>query len=374
MRILHCTPWITGGGVEAAKWSLFRQSDPARWQHAVACFSARGVWEERIRQSGVPIFSLCRTGEPERFWNPQAWRRLRKVVETFRPHLVTGSMFEGILHAHLISRRFGLPLVVEDQFDPWSGGGRFGRLSYHCAVRRAKRAVSVSQKGAEYIRKRIRAPDFKIRTIYNPARTLEPHPSPGHRRESPRLAGPGTFWIGSVSRLDERHKRIRTLLEAVGKLSAPVGLLIVGDGPDRGALEAMARACVPGKPVYFAGYQGDVDPLLRQMEIFVLGSAHEAMPLGLIEAMATGRCCVGTRIGGITEILGPRMDDSLGECGVLFPVGDSTALAEILGKLLADPESRKELGRKAAERARRLFHPQEHARALERVYEEALGA
>lgn len=358
--------------MEAAKWSLFRQSDPVRWQHAVACFSAQGVWEERIRQSGIPIFLLCRDGEPERCWNLQAWRRLREAIAAFQPDVVTGSMFEGILYAHLVSRRFGLPLVVEDQFDPWSGGGRLGRFSYHCAVRRAKRAVSVSQKGAEYIRQRIRVPDFKIRTIYNPARTLGPRPSPAQGRKALPLAESGLVWIGSVSRLDERHKRISTLLEAVGKVSIPVSLLIVGDGPDRGALEAMAQSCCPKKQVLFTGYQADIDPYLQQMGVFIISSAHEAMPLALIEAMATGRCCVGTRIGGISEILGSRKDDSLGECGALFPVGDSTALAEILGKLLADPESRNELGRKAAERALRLFHPQEHARALEKVYLEAL--
>ena len=372
LKVLHCVPWIAGGGVEAAKGNLIGKSDRQAWVHAVACFSAQGPWKSYLEECGARIFSLCSSGEPQRFWNPLTWLRLVQACRSFRPDVVTGSMFEGILHAHFLARVFRLPLVVEDQFDPWGKGGRLGRFSYHQAVRHSRLAISVSERGLAYLQQRVGLPPEKTRTIYNPARTIRA--AVGH--EIPFLLPPDDPqrpWIGTLSRLDDEHKKISLLLEAVGQLGTGVRVLIVGDGPDRARLEKHARAVCPDVQVVFAGYQSDPASLLPTMGIFVAPSAHEAMPLALAEAMAAGRCCVGSRVGGIPEMLGPRDDDSLGECGKLFSSGSKTELAQILGSLLHDAAKRRDLGGRASERARRLFHPERHARGLLDAYREVLG-
>jgi len=338
----------------------------------VACFSAQGLWKKRLRESGAKIYSITGEGEPQRFWNPRAWLRLMQACRRFRPDLVTGSMFEGILHAHVVARVFQIPLVVEDQFDPWGKGGRLGRVSYHCAARHSRLAVSVSQRGALYLQRRVGLAPQRVRTIYNPANLLRTSSS---KADSLSWA-PGYLQkpcIGTLCRLDDRHKKISLMLEAVGRLGTGVRVLIVGDGPDRGRLQRYARLACPDSQILFVGYRSNPSKFLQAMDIFVIPSAHEAMPLSLAEAMMEGRCCVGSRVGGIVEILGPRTDDRLGECGKLFSPGNTVELAEILRNLLALRIVRRNFERKAASRARRLFQPERHARLIEQAYYDAVG-
>jgi glycosyltransferase involved in cell wall biosynthesis len=283
-------------------------------------------------------------------------------------------MFEGILQAHLMSRFHRIPFVVEDQFDPWAAGGRLGRCSYHQAVRRCRVAISVSQRGADYLQQVAGVPANRIKTVYNPARSF-PHSSPGRfplewPQSSSRSPRP---CIGTVCRLDDSHKKVSHLLQAAQILSPQVRVLIVGDGPDRSRLERLARQGHPRLDALFVGHQDDPGPFLRAMEIFILPSAHDALPLSLAEAMLQERCCVGSRVGGISEMLGARQDDDLGECGRLFDPGNHVALADAIRNLLDDAPTRRLLGQKAHQRAGRLFAPTAHARKMELSYRQALG-
>jgi glycosyltransferase involved in cell wall biosynthesis len=154
------------------------------------------------------------------------------------------------------------------------------------------------------------------------------------RREPPLVV--------SVGRL-KAPKDFDTLVRALALL--PAGrrrATIVGDGPDRPALEDAARAL--GVDLELAGERDDVPELLAGSTVFVLSSRSEGMPISILEAMAAGLPVVASRVGGVPELV----ED--GVTGLLVPPGDARALADALGRLDADPELRARLG--AAGRAR----------------------
>ncbi|HEX5011064.1 MAG TPA: glycosyltransferase family 4 protein, partial [Planctomycetota bacterium] len=112
----------------------------------------------------------------------------------------------------------------------------------------------------------------------------------------------------------------------------------------------------------------DVAAFLREVDVFVICSSHEAAPRVLLEAMACGRAIVATRVGGMVEMLHGRGDEP---CGVLVEPGRPSDLAAALLQVAGDPQARAELGARARARAAD-FSADTEWRAWSRIYEALL--
>lgn len=154
-----------------------------------------------------------------------------------------------------------------------------------------------------------------------------------------------------------RGKGLETLVDAFASVAAmhPLAhLLLVGSGAGQALSveddlgERVRRADLADR-VSFVGRVDNVDEYLRASDIFAFPSVFEALGLSLIEAAACGLACVGSRTGGIVDVL----ED--GASGLLCEAGDARGLAASLGRLLADSGWRAALGARARETARRRF-------------------
>ena len=173
--------------------------------------------------------------------------------------------------------------------------------------------------------------------------------------------------IGIVATL-RSWKGHRYLVEALTGLPDTVGLVIVGDGPQREALQGQVRALGLGQRVLFAGNQRDVVPWLQAVDVFALPSyANEGVPQALIQAMLAGLPCVTTAIGSIGELAVPD------RTALVVPTEDAAALRAALEKLLADPALRQRLGAAARAHAAARFSYEAMVASMERIYREAAG-
>jgi glycosyltransferase involved in cell wall biosynthesis len=175
--------------------------------------------------------------------------------------------------------------------------------------------------------------------------------------------------VGIVATL-RSWKGHRYLLQAVAAMTRrDVFLLVVGDGPQRESLEALAATLQLGPRVRFAGNQADVAPWMRAMDVFCLPSyANEGVPQALMQAMACGLPVVTTPVGSIDEIV----ED--GVSGVLVAPENAEALRAALESLLDAPARRRALGGSAHAAAQQRFS---EARMIERmaaVFQEAARA
>jgi len=150
--------------------------------------------------------------------------------------------------------------------------------------------------------------------------------------------------IGTVAAL-RPEKNIGRLIRAVARLRSvtPARLVIVGDGPERAALQALAAAEGVGAQVEFAGHRADPAPFYAGFDIFALSSDTEQMPLSVLEAMASGLPVVTTDVGDVADML-----DAANRPYVV--ARDDGALADALACLAAQGDLRTALG--AANRAR----------------------
>lgn len=151
----------------------------------------------------------------------------------------------------------------------------------------------------------------------------------------------GERWVGYVGRLVPA-KDTPTLLRAFAIVAVEMPsarLAIVGDGVLRDSLVALASELGQGERVFFLGRRPDVADLLPHLELFVLSSVNEGLPLAVLEAMACARPVVATAIGELPAILGD------GERGRVVQPGDPRALASAMLEILADPVSASAMGR-----------------------------
>jgi glycosyltransferase involved in cell wall biosynthesis len=160
-------------------------------------------------------------------------------------------------------------------------------------------------------------------------------------------------YILAVGRLVET-KGIEVLIRSAGMLHQQlrnVRVAVVGDGPLRGQLEELAQKL---NIAAFVTFLGSVDPaavpqLMRESCFVVVPSQREAFGMVCLEAMVSSKAVVGSRVGGIPEIV---VD---GETGILVPPDNPAALASAIDLLLQDPPQAEAMGRRGRERALRAF-------------------
>ncbi len=140
------------------------------------------------------------------------------------------------------------------------------------------------------------------------------------------------------------QKGLGTLVAAFARLAAgrsDLRLVIVGEGPERAAVEkAAARGGLTDR-VRVVGFQKDVRPWIAMADVFVIASLYEGGPITLFEAMRLSRAIVATPVGLIPQAIRD------GENGLLAPAGDEEALAAALARVLRDPSFGRRLGEQA---------------------------
>jgi glycosyltransferase involved in cell wall biosynthesis len=165
----------------------------------------------------------------------------------------------------------------------------------------------------------------------------------GERRaELRRLfgVGPETFVVGWIGRMTV-IKRVPDILLAFARLrelGVDAHLCLVGDGPDRERVEQRAHELGISRSTLFIGYQRDVAPYYAFFDALLLPSANEGTPVVAIEALASGRPVVATRVGGVPDVVSDGVD------GFLVDVGDIDEMTKRLAQLASDPELRAAMG------------------------------
>jgi glycosyltransferase involved in cell wall biosynthesis len=181
-----------------------------------------------------------------------------------------------------------------------------------------------------------------------------------------RETGSG-FVVGTAGRL-ETVKGLEDFLRAAARLDRDdIRFMIVGDGPDRGRLERIARESGVEDRIEFCGYSPNLAGELATMDVFVMPSLTEGFGLVAAEAMALEKPVVASDVGGLAEVV----EDGL--TGILVPPGDPKALASAIGRLLDDSAARRSMGEAGRRRVLEHFAAKRMVEEHLSVYGELLG-
>lgn len=177
------------------------------------------------------------------------------------------------------------------------------------------------------------------------------------------LNPPGPL-LGAVGRLSP-EKGLDGLLHAAAKLAArfpEVRWALVGDGPQRGALEQLASKLGIADRVTFTGRREDMPGIYASLDALLLPSLDEGLPMVVLEAMAAGRPVLASRVGAIGHVIRD------GENGLLAPPGDVEALRGAIERLLAEPGLGTRLGAAARATIEDRFSAAQMAAAYLQLY------
>lgn len=200
-------------------------------------------------------------------------------------------------------------------------------------------------------------PRDRIRVLHNSVRPPQPSSTP------PALET-GVPQILAVGRLSQ-EKGQADLIRALVRIPAPARLLLLGDGPDRESLEALAQSLHVADRIDWAGHQPSAQPFYETADLLALPSLSEGSPNVILEAMAAGLPIAATSVGGVPELL------THGEHALLVPPRDPAAMAQAILTLLGDPDLARRLGDRARERSAH-YTPERYAESLLAIYREAI--
>lgn len=160
------------------------------------------------------------------------------------------------------------------------------------------------------------------------------------------IKAPASRYIATMGRMsnEKGHDILIDAFATIAQRHKDVDLLLIGDGPNRPAYEAMADNAGLAGRVHFAGQSKNPFPVLKQAAVFVLPSRFEGFPNALAEAMALGLPCVST-----SSAVGAKALVDYGRNGLIVPGEDPAAMAEAIDSLLSDEVFAKQLGDCAAE-------------------------
>lgn len=170
--------------------------------------------------------------------------------------------------------------------------------------------------------------------------------------------------IGAVGRLSA-VKGHELLIRAAAELlssKCKIKVLLVGDGPLLGLLRELADKLGILKHVLFVGHQDNVQDFLTAMDIFVLPSLHEGIPMALLEALAMELPVVATRVGGIPEVIDHGVN------GLLVTPADVQLLAESVRALIDDQFRARNLGKAGRARIEKEFTAERMAERIAEIY------
>jgi glycosyltransferase involved in cell wall biosynthesis len=339
MKVLHLIPDLGLGGAQRALCYLATAMDRNRFQMQVAMWGHQEDLCKELEHLGVDVVRLRGVGRSL----VRLALALSSHVRRSRPDVIHTHLFDADLVGTVVARVCGVQCCSTIHSATFFATPAH-RLRYRCLALLVRRFFPVSQHLSEVLIQRCRVPAARVRVIRNGIDTTRFAPPPA--RDGADARGP---IIGTLARLVP-SKGIRTLLDALPHLlpEYPEALLLVGGaGEEKESLERQARALGLADRVVFAGLVHEPRDFYRRLDLFVLPTLDEGFGLVLLEAMAMGLPVIGTRVGGVPEIL------THGVNGWLVEPGDSAVLAAGIRTLWADPALRRQVaeeGRRTAQR------------------------
>jgi glycosyltransferase involved in cell wall biosynthesis len=361
IRVLHIISGLTTGGAERLIVSAVTGLPGRTFDQAVCCLALRGPLAEEVERAGAPLWWI---GAFPGFRHPAAFWRLVRTIRSFRPDIVHTHLQSANLYGRLAAWLAGVPVIIATEHNVYHAKPqRYIRVERWLAGR-TQAIVAVSSEVRRVLSAQLQLPLQSIQLIYNgvPDRRPSVSGAAAYRRRFAENDGPVV--IGCVASLTPKKGHI-VLLEAVAQLNAAgrwCTLAIAGDGPDRTALEAAARRLNVSGRVHFLGNISDVPDLLSSLDIFVLPSSVEGLPLALLEAMLARIPVIATRVGGVPEIV---VD---GSNGLLVDAGSAQQLADTIERLIASPVLRQQLATAGRETVLRDFTETTYLNRLSTLY------
>lgn len=366
LRVFHLIKSLGRGGAEVLLLEGLRFADRDRFQYGYGYFLP---WKDAM------VASLAEQGGDVRCFAARSNLAILLSAHRVAKHLRTWRA--DVLHCHLpiagaVGRLAGRLADIPVVYTEHNTLERYHQLTRRLNLstwRWQNRVIAVSRDVAASLSRRA-APGVRVQVMPNgvDVERFDPALADGAAVRQQFGIPTSAPVVGTVA-VFRVQKRLDDWLESariVRQRQSDVHFVLVGDGPEREQLHARACALQLDGVVHFTGVQTDVRPFLAAMDVFLISSIFEGLPVALLEAMSMQRGIVSTSVGGVPEVV------RHGTNGLLVPAGRPNLLAEAVRQLITSPALRADCGRAARQTVIDDFSLQRMTRQLERMYVEVV--
>lgn len=361
LKILHVIDSLGIGGMEKVVIDVANGLDAAQFESVVCCVSRRGEAAGQLRDN-VRCIDLGKGDKADRL----VPLKLARLIRRERPDIVHSQSWSGVDTALAVLLTRNVKLVHSEHGRNYSDLFRkplMRRIARRGVYQLADAVFAISGEVREFYCHQTNFPIERMGVIPNgiDVQRIDEADSTGIREEL--AIAPDDFVVGTVARLD-LTKDILTLLRAFAAIrpDPKLKLLIVGDGNQRSRLEEFVNSAKLNQSVIFTGLRFDAPRLLKAMNLFVLSSLSEGMPLTILEAMAARLPVVATAVGALPEMV------EEGRTGFLVPAGDVAAMTDRMERFVADPQLAKSFGEEGRRKVEREFLLEQMLRRYAELY------
>jgi glycosyltransferase involved in cell wall biosynthesis len=344
IHIFHMIDGLTFGGAETLLRDLASGLEDRGYRITVG-YSTPGPFVQELANKNLKLIRISRFGLVDPFF-------MMKMIKLWRadpPQVVHTHLFKSDFHGRLAARLAGVPVVVSTLHnnDTWANNRLMGHL-YGATAMWADRLIAVSPEVKEFHRSKTGVPEEKILVINN---GVNVRAFSGYEEQAKQIRvefgiAESAPLFGIVGRLKPQKNVAMFLLAAaeIIKLQPEARFLIVGDGPLQSDLELQTKNLGISSSVIFAGMRKDVPAILNALDVLVLSSLWEGLPVILLEAMAASLPVVSTTVDGVVGVVQPDVTT------LLVPTSDHKALANACLRLARDPVLREKMGQAGLQR------------------------
>lgn len=362
LRILYCLQSITTGGVEKRRLLLAKYLNKGEYDLKIICTKSRGAIVNEMQNEGMEVIEI---GDFSNLTDISKYKKVLRVIKEFKPHIIHGSVFEGVTIACVTGFLGCVPVVIaEETSDPQNRSFKASMLLKTLTFV-ADKVIAIAPNIAEYLEKVALIPKDKIITINNGVEI--PRAVDDSEIKALKLIyniKETDMVVGSVGRLHNDHKRFTDIIAAIALLpnNEHIKLLIVGSGNDESLIKEAATNNGLEHQLIMTGFQLDVTPFYQLMDVFCLVSQREGFGLVAAEAMLNKLPVIATKVGGLQNVVVDHVN------GFLVKPLDPGAIAAKLSLLLNDNSLCEKMGAEGYLRAMNEYTAEVYTKKVEGLY------
>lgn len=366
IRVLHVIKSLGRGGAEMLLPMGLAVADRSRFEFEYAYFVPwKNAVVPDIEREGGRVTCLGGTGNLAILL---ASRRLARLIVDRKVDLVHAHLPIAGIAARIAGRITGTPVLytehnLHERYNPVTRRLNAATWGWQAGV------VAVSADVATSIRRNV-GEGVPVHTVLNGVNVRQFAPGVASGDDCRRSLGipPGAPVVGTVAvfRVQKRLDHWLAIARRLAMDRPDAHFLMVGDGPERARMEQEAAVLGIADRVHWVGLHEDVRPFLAAMDVYLMTSEFEGLPIALLEAMAIGLVPVVTAVGGIGEVVRHM------ENGYVRPFGALSEIGSDVTALLADAQARNALGMSARATVAARFSMERMQGELERLYCEVL--
>jgi glycosyltransferase involved in cell wall biosynthesis len=366
IKVRYLAHTLAVGGAEEMVLNLVRHLPPP-FVPSVVCIGDAGPIGLEVRKTGVPFAAL---GLQPGLRRPVDLMRLQRFIHDSAPTIVHTFLLTASLYGRFAAMLARVPIVIGTEVNIYERKQPLHRVAEKWLMQHSDAVIASAESVRDFYIDQVGADPHKVAVIYNAVDWSQLIASRSRDEMRSEFGIPADAPAGGIiARLTEQ-KAHRVLFDAIASrpdLDA-LHLVVVGDGELRDDLRRRAEQLGLSRRVHFAGARRDLGNILAAIDMFLMPSLWEGLPLSLVLAMGASLPVIASRVAGIPEVVQHDVT------GVLVDPGNVSQLADAIARLVPNASLRASLGQAARDFVTPRFGVDGYIASMTALYERLLSA